>query len=59
MIDRILLPASDQGVALQVVVILVGVATTWWLLDAHRYWRPAVLGIGLLLLGAIGVRAAH
>jgi len=59
MIDRVLLPATDRGVALQIVIVVVGMASAWWLLGSRRHWRPAAMGIGLLLLGAMGLRAAH
>ncbi len=58
-VNRLLLPATDVGVLLQLAIILGTVAVAWNLTSGRRHWRPAVIGIALLLLGAVGLRAAH
>lgn len=59
MINRLLLPASDLGVALQVAVLVAALIGAWRLSRAHRYWRPMIIGVGMLLFGLMGLRAAH
>lgn len=59
MLNRLLLPASDLGVALQVALLVLALIGAWRLSRAHRYWRPAIVGVGMLLLGLMGLRAAH
>lgn len=56
---RVLQPATDLGVLAQFVLVsALLLLATWWL--RHRpEWRLVVLGLGLVLLGAMGVRAAH
>ncbi len=58
-ITRSVLPTSDLTVAIQLLVLLVlaGLAL-WWLRDRPE-WRLVVLGLTLLLLGGMGLRAAH
>lgn len=58
-LNRLLLPASDLGVALQVVVLVVAMVGAWLLSRTHRYWRPLIVGAGMLLFGLMGLRAAH
>lgn len=59
MLSRLLLPASDLGVALQTVVLFVALIGAWWLSRAHRHWRPLIVGAGLMAFGLMGLRAAH
>lgn len=59
MLNRLLLPASDLGVTLQVVVLTLAMLGALRLSRTHRYWRPLIVGVGLLLLGLMGLRAAH
>lgn len=58
-VSRLLQPTTDRGVVAQLMVALAVLAlSTWWL--RHRpEWRLVVLGVGLVALGAMGVRAAH
>jgi len=58
-LNRVLFPWTDLGVALQVAVLGLAVIGAWRLSRAHRHWRPMILGVGLLLLGLMGLRAAH
>lgn len=57
--SRVLQPATDLGVLAQfVLAVTLVLLASWWL--RHRpEWRLVVLGLGLVLLGAMGVRAAH
>ena len=58
-ITRLVLPTSDLAVAIQLLVLLVLVGLAlWWLRDRPE-WRLVVLGLTLLLLGGMGLRAAH
>lgn len=59
MIDELLAPATDRGVAAQLIALIVGTAAVCWLLRSHRHWQLVALGVALLLLGAMGLRAAH
>jgi hypothetical protein len=58
-LNRLLLPATDLGVAIQVAVLVAALIGAWRLSRAHRYWRPAIVGVGMLLFGLMGLRAAH
>ena len=59
LLGRVLQPATDVGVAMQVVVLLLVVGGLLWRLRAHPEWRLVALGTGLIMLGLMGVRAAH
>lgn len=59
MLNRLLLPATDVGVAIQVAVLVIALVGAWRLSRAHRHWRPAIVGVGMLVLGLMGLRAAH
>ncbi|MFO7779622.1 MAG: hypothetical protein R6V28_14845 [Nitriliruptoraceae bacterium] len=58
-VGRVLQPATDLGVLVQFgLVLTLLLLASWWL--RHRpEWRLVVLGLGMVLLGAMGVRAAH
>lgn len=59
LLGRLLLPSTDTGVVLQLVL---AVALTGWLLWVARHrpeWRLVVIGSALVLLGLFGLRAAH
>lgn len=57
--NRLLLPVSDLGVALQVAVLIVVLVGAWRVSRAHPYWRPLIVGTGMLVFGLMGLRAAH
>ena len=57
--SRLLLPASDVGVAVQVVVLVVALVGAWRLSRARAHWHPLIVGAGMLLFGLMGLRAAH
>ena len=55
----ILLPRTDAGVVLQLLAIVVVLVISLW-----RFWsitelRLVVLGLGLVILGLLGIRALH
>ncbi len=56
---RVLQPATDVGVAVQVVTLLIVVGALLWWFRARPEWRLVALGTGLIVLGLMGVRAAH
>jgi hypothetical protein len=56
---RVLQPATDVGVAVQVVVLLIVVGGLLRGFRARPEWRLVALGTGLIVLGLMGVRAAH
>lgn len=58
MIDY-LLPRTDGGVIVQVVLVTVGFAVATWLVRHRPEWRLLSLGMWLALYGAMGVRAIH
>jgi hypothetical protein len=57
--NRLLLPTSDLVVALQGVVLIVALVGAWRLSREHPYWRPLIIGVGMLLFGLMGLRSAH
>jgi hypothetical protein len=59
MLSRLLLPATDLGVAIQVALLIAVLIGAWRLSRAHRHWRPMIVGVGMLLFGLMGLRAAH
>jgi hypothetical protein len=52
-------PATDTGVLVQLVVALGAFLVLLHLVRARPEWRLVVIGLGLLLLGLFGLRAAH
>jgi len=57
--SRLLRPATDLGVFLQVASVLGLLALLWWRARTRTEWRLVTAGIGLVVLGLIGLRAAH
>ena len=55
----VLLPATDRAVAIQLVVVLVVIAAALWFVRRERALVELVLGLGLVLVGLMGVRALH
>lgn len=56
---RLAAPSTDLGVLLQFAVVVIAVVVGWRLLASRPHWRLVLLGVGLVLLGAMGLRAAH
>ncbi|MGI9667997.1 MAG: hypothetical protein ACR2N2_13025 [Acidimicrobiia bacterium] len=56
---ELLLPRTDAGVAVQLVLWLVLTAVAVVLLRHHRDWRLLVIGVSLFGLGLMAVRAIH
>lgn len=55
----ILLPATDAGVAVQVLVAAVGFAVLYWLVRRHRDLRFLVAALAFATFAFFGLRAAH
>ena len=55
----ILLPATDTGVALQLVVVLVVVGLLVWRFRANLDVRLLIIGTAIVTLGLMGIRALH
>lgn len=56
---QLLLPQTDGGVAVQAVVLLVLLGVGWWATRQRPDARLLLVGVGLVLVGLIGLRAAH
>ncbi|MDX1511014.1 MAG: hypothetical protein R3249_06690 [Nitriliruptorales bacterium] len=57
--DELLQPASDLGVLVQGIVMALVLGALLWLTRRHREWRLVVIGVGMVLIGLFGLRAAH
>jgi hypothetical protein len=55
----VVLPATDQVVVVQVVVVLVAGAAAVLLSRRRPEWRLFSIGLTILLLGLMGLRALH
>jgi hypothetical protein len=55
----VLLPATDAGVVIQLVVVIVTWLGALWALRNRPDARLLTIGAGLVLLASIGVRALH
>ena len=58
-IRDMLLPETDAGVAVQLALVIAAWGLGFWLVRRRSEFRLVVLGIGLVTLGFIGVRAIH
>ena len=58
MID-ILLPVTDAGVVIQIVVVVAFTISGLLLARSNRGLRIFIVGVGILLLALIAVRAVH
>jgi len=58
-VSRLLQPATDVGVLAQFALVLTLLLVAGWWLRRRPEWRLVLVGLGLLLLGAMGIRAAH
>lgn len=58
-VRRLLLPESDVSVVVQFVAVVVLGSWAVWRLRARSEWRLVVIGLTLVTLGAMGLRAAH
>lgn len=54
-----ILPRTDGGVVVQVAVLGLLLATGWWATRRRPDARLLLIGVGLVLFGLIGLRAAH
>lgn len=60
LVRRLLLPATDLGVAVQAVTAVAVLGWLWWLAGRRgREWRLVVVGSALVVLGLFGLRAVH
>lgn len=57
--SELVLPRTDAGVAVQVVVAVVVLLAGLWATRRRPDARLVVVGAGLVLVGLIGLRAAH
>ena len=55
----LLLPGTDAGVLVQVVLVAAITAAVLWRVRADPDARWLVAGVGLVVLGLLGVRALH
>lgn len=55
----IVLPRTDAGVLVQLLVVLAIFAISLWGFWSNPELRLVVLGLGLLVFGLLGVRALH
>lgn len=58
-VQRLLLPTTDLGVVVQVLLAAALLGVLWSLTRHRPEWRLVVLGAALLLFGLFGLRAAH
>ena len=58
MID-VLLPSTDGGVAIQLMLLAVLTAAGVYLTREHRHYRILIVGVAVLTLGVMAVRAVH
>lgn len=56
---QLLLPQTDGGVAVQAVVLLVLLGVGWLATRQRPDARLLLVGVGLVLVGLTGLRAAH
>lgn len=56
---ELLLPETDAGVLVQVVVALAVIVAVLWRVRGDRDATWLVAGVGLVVLGLLGVRALH
>lgn len=57
--DELLQPRTDAGVAFQFAVAAIGIVTGLWWSRRRPDARLVVIGLSLLLVGLLGLRAAH
>lgn len=57
--SELLSPRTDLGVAVQVVVLLVLAAVGLWSTRARPDARLVVIGLAVLAVALVGLRAAH
>ncbi len=55
----LLLPRTDAGVAVQLVVVVVAYALGAYLLRRQRDWLLLLTGVAVLTVSLFGVRALH
>lgn len=57
--SRLLQPASDVGVAVQLLVLVTLAVLLWRATSRRPEWRLVVVGGAVLAAGLVGLRAAH
>ena len=56
---ELLLPRTDAGVAAQAILLVVLVGMGLWATRRQPDGRLLVIGVGLVLVALVGLRAAH
>lgn len=56
---ELLLPRTDRGVVAQAVVLMLLLGAGWWATRRRPEFRLLLIGVGLVLVGLTGLRAAH
>lgn len=57
--SELLLPRTDAGVAVQVLVVGLASAVALWRVRSRPDARLIVVGLVMIVVGLIGLRAAH
>lgn len=55
----VLLPATDRAVAIQLLTVLVVIGVALWFVRRERALVELTVGVGLVLVGLMGIRALH
>lgn len=55
----LLLPRTDGGVMVQLIIVTLVFAAILWLVRGEREVRVLVVGLWLVSYGALGIRALH
>ncbi len=58
-VTEFLLPRTDGGVVVQAVVLMLLLGAGWWATRRRPEFRLLLIGVGLVLVGLTGLRAAH
>jgi hypothetical protein len=59
MIEEVLLPRTDAGVAAQFGVVVVATVVLSWIARRERSVVTLILGVAMVLLGLMALRAMH
>ena len=58
-VDELLLPRTDAGVLIQIVVLVSGFSLAFWMVRRHRELRFFVGGLMVLTASLVALRAVH
>lgn len=58
-VTNLLLPTTDGGVLVQLIVVTIAFGATTWRLRRQPEWRLLAIGLWLTAYGAIGLRSLH